>query len=86
MDNNIVITFTNEEIHMLWCEALQNMEYWRDSVFIHGNKNDLFMYHIARSAYSKIHKGIPNGIIHKIKNYTKKKYSLKIKRIKEGEF
>lgn len=74
------VTFTRDELEMIWCLAFDNMKYWKDSVFIYGNKKDMFMYNIARASYAKLQKLLPNGITQHIKGVTKNKYRLIIKR------
>ena len=77
---NFTVTFTRDELDMVWCEAIENMKYWRDRVFKYGNKDDKFMYDIAMSSYAKIHRLLPTAIIRSIKGFSKNKYKLTIRR------
>lgn len=72
------LTFTEDEINMLWGVTMQNMEYWQDEVFRYGNKRDLFIYRIARTSFAKIHRLLPTAIIRNIKGVAKNKYKLTI--------
>ena len=57
------ITFTNDELSALWCLAYENKNMWSKYFLASKSKDDLFMYHVARTAYAKLHRQLDNAII-----------------------
>ena len=76
------IALTKDELTMLWCSTYENMTYWRDLFINTQDKEDLRMYHIARSIYGKIHRASDNTIITSIKGISNKKYKMIWKGVK----
>lgn len=82
----IGVTFTANELKMMWCLAIDNMKYWEKVTLQTFDENDLMMYRIARSTFSKLQHNMDNSIFRKIKGTSHKKYILKrLNQLKGGE-
>lgn len=79
MDKNIIksITFTTNELEMMWCLAIDNMKYWEKIALQSFDKSDLMMYRMARSTFFKLQHNMDNSIFHKIKGVSHERYILK---------
>lgn len=73
---NKTIVLTNDELTILWCLAYDNKDMWRKDFLASKSKDDLFMYHVARTAYAKLHRQLDNAIIPVIR-MSHKKYTWK---------